>query len=130
MKVSFTALDLKSKIIEHKQKQDEKIRQSLQKTTSRKESIIGTFGLTAALVDWFAAPKITQKIIENTNTKMHPLSVNAMVGFAILGIGLLSGFIFSKIDEKKHTKLGDFAYISSNGPKARGELKKKIDTNA
>lgn len=42
--------------------------------------------------------------------------LNSIVGMTILGIGALGGYIFNKIDQKKTTKLGDFAYKMFNGP--------------
>ena len=51
-----------------------------------------------------------------TNIKSSHMLLNSIVGMTILGIGALGGYIFNKIDQKKTTKLGDFAYKMFNGP--------------
>lgn len=129
MRVSFTSLDLKSKIKEHKQRQDEKIMQNLQAKWSRKECNIGLFGISSALVDWAVAPLISKQIINKTNIKSNYLSVVSVVGFGIFALGSLSGYIFNKIDEKKNTKLGNFAYMLFNGPNSLKKNDSKINAN-
>ena len=127
MKVSFSSLDLKSKIENYKQKRDEKIMKNLQTNWDRKKCNVGLFGLSAALIDFIATPLITKQIVSK-NIKANSFSTSASLGFGILGFGLLIGYIFNKIDEKKNTKLGNFAYIFFNGPNSL-KNNSKIDTN-
>ena len=129
MRVSFTNLDLKSKIKEHNQKQDEKIMQNLQTKWSRRECNIALFGISSVLADCAIMPLISKQITKR-NIKTDALEAAAAVGFVIFALGSLGGYIFNKIDEKKNTKLGDFAYILFNGPNSLKKNDSKIDTNA
>lgn len=69
----------------------------------------------AALLDCFISTPITKQILKKTKFKQTYMSLNAIVGMTILGIGALGRYVFNKIDEKKATKLGDFAYKMFNG---------------
>ena len=119
MKVSFTSLNLKTKAQEHKQKQDKRIIQNLQTQKSRKYCIVSLFELTGALACFFCPPAVTDKILSKTNMKINYFTMDALLGFGILGAGAIGGRIFSKIDEKKNTKFGDFAYRLFNGKNSK-----------
>ena len=130
MRISFKGFDLKNKVQELKQKQDERIIENLTKERPRKQCIMGGFGLASAIASSVASPIITKQIIRKGKINIHPLSLNARIGFGILGAGLLAGFIFSKIDEKKNTKLGDFLYKLDNGQISIRKDSSKIDAKA
>ena len=130
MKISFTGADIKTKVQNYKQKQDAKIIENLQAERSRKSCNIGFFGFTSALVGSFVAPSITKQLLTKTNLNIHPLSLDARVGMGIIAIGLLSGTVFNKIDEKKPTKLGDFLYKLNNRHKTTNEIVSKVDIKA
>ena len=130
MQVSFAGIDLKTKVNNFKQKRDEKIIKNLQTEYDRKKCIAGFFGLSSAIASYALSPSISKQIYNKTNINIHPLSMNARVGIAIIGAGLLSGYIFNKIDEKKNTKFGDFLYNFYNNPKMLIKKDKKVDVNA
>ena len=130
MQISFTSLDLKSKIKEYKPKQDKEVVKNSQTEYNRKKCITGFFGLGSAIASSALSPLISKQIYNKTNINIHPLSMNARVGLAILGVGILGGYIFSKIDEKKNTKFGDFLYNFYNNPRALTKKDKKVDAKA
>lgn len=130
MQVSFTGIDLKTKVNDFKQKRDERIIKNLQTEYDRKKCIGSFFGLGSALASTVLSPLISKQIYNKTNINIHPLSMNARVGAAILGAGILGGCIFNKIDEKKNTKFGDFLYNFYNNPRALKKRDEKVDINA
>ncbi len=130
MQISFTSLDLKSKIKEYKPKQDKEVAKNSQTEYNRKKCITGFFGLGSAIASSALSPLISKQIYNKTNINIHPLSMNARVGLAVLGVGILGGYIFSKIDEKKNTKFGDFLYNFYNNPRALMKKDKKVDAKA
>jgi len=129
MKVSFVGIDLKTKVNNFKQKRDEKIIKNLQTEYDRKKCIMGFFGLTSAVASSALSPLISKQIYNKTNINIHPLSMNARVGIAIIGVGVLGGYIFNKIDKKKNTKFGDFLYNLYNNPRMLIKKDKKVDAS-
>ena len=101
MKVAFTGLDLKTKYKDFKKKQDEEIINNVQKKWDRKKCNIAFFTVTSVLVDCFTSNIITKQIIKKTNINTHSMALNSIVGIVIIGFGLLSGYIFNKIDKKR-----------------------------
>lgn len=79
-------------------------------TWSRSRCNIGFFTLSAALIDCFASSKLTDLAIKKTNTKMHRLGVDGIVGISVLAVGFLAGLLFNAYDKQNPTKLGNFAY--------------------
>lgn len=121
MKVSF-GTNIKSRISEAKKKQDAKIMENVNTPWDRKKCTFGLITLSSALID-AATPVITKQLIKKSN--LHPLSLNAAVGGVILAAGTIAGIILSRIDAKKNTKLGDFAYKFFNGRNAQEPSKEQ-----
>ena len=119
MRISFTGIDLNSKIKEIKQKQDKKIIENIHTKWDRKKCNAALFGIGSVAASSLCTPIITKQLLSKTNIKTQPISLDARIGIGILALGVLTGHLFNKIDEKKNTKLGDFAYMLFNGPKAK-----------
>ena len=88
---------------------------NLNEPWSRKKSTLMTFGSVGAIADMFVANKIANKIIDKTNTKMHYMTVNGLVGIGILGISLFAGYLFHLYDKKHPTKFVDMLQKLENG---------------
>jgi len=71
---------------------------------------VSLFTLSSALVDMFVSTKVTDLIVKKYSPKTHRMGLDGLVGIGILGLGFVSGKLFSIYDKNHPTKLGDFAY--------------------
>ena len=130
MKVSFTNSNLVTKIKEYKKEQDKRIIQHTQEKWDRKKCNTGLFGLGAVLTSYAVSPALTKHILQKTKANIIPISLEAGISLGIMATGIIAGHLFNKIDEKKNTKLGDFASLLFNGPRSIEKNSSKINVNA